>query len=240
MSASESGSTGRGVPQSVRLAADWSWRLLLFLGLAALVILVVGRLRSILIPVFLGLLLAALLAPLTSFLQSRAKAPPALASAVAVLLLLLLLFGGLGLIATSAGKQVEQLGPTLTNGVEQLRDQLQNGPLHLGSERVDALAKSVTDALSRSSTYTGTVVSGASAGVSFLGGFVLALFVLFFFLKDGWEIRCWIIEHLPRLWRPAANRAADDVWSALSSYTRGAVAVAAFDGVFIGIGLLIL
>jgi predicted PurR-regulated permease PerM len=66
------------------------------------------------------------------------------------------------------------------------------------------------------------------------------MFALFFFLKDGFEIRCWIIEHLPRHWRPAANRAADDVWSSLTSYTRGAVAVAAFDGVFIGIGLLIL
>src|SRR3954447_10078424 len=102
MTAPEPGSTSRGVPYSVRLAADWSWRLLLFLALAALVILLVGRLRSILIPVSLVLLLSALLVPLPSFLHSRSKAPPVLESAVADLLLLLLLFGGLGLIATSA------------------------------------------------------------------------------------------------------------------------------------------
>jgi predicted PurR-regulated permease PerM len=239
MSTTESGSTSRRVPTAVRLAADWTWRLLLFVAVGVLLLLLIGRLRTVVLPVFLGVLLAALLTPLAAMLR-RFKFPPVLAAALTLLLFLAILIGGLALVATSAVKQVEQLGPTLTNGVEQLRDHLQNGPLHLGSERVDALAKSVTDALSRGSTYTGTVVSGASAGVSLLGGFVLAMFALFFFLKDGWEIRCWIIEHLPRHWKPAANRAADDVWSSLTSYTRGAVAVAAFDGVFIGIGLLIL
>lgn len=236
---SEPSSTARRVPTAVRLAADWTWRLLLFIAVGVLLVLLIGRLRSVVLPVFLGVLLAALLSPIVALLR-RGKVPPALAAALTLLLFLAVLLGGIALVATSAVKQVEQLGPTLTNGVEELRNYLQNGPLHLGSERVDALAKSVTDALSRSSTYTGTVVSGASAGVSFLGGFVLALFALFFFLKDGFEIRCWIIDHLPKHWAPAANRAADDVWSSLTSYTRGAVAVAAFDGVFVGIGLMIL
>jgi predicted PurR-regulated permease PerM len=232
-------STARRVPTSVRLAADWTWRLLLFIAVGALLVVLIGRLRNVVLPVFLGVLLAALLTPVVTALR-RLKVPPVVAAALTLLLFLGVLIGGIALVATSAVKQVEQLGPTLTNGVEELRNYLQDGPLHLGSERVDALAKSVTDALSRSSTYTGTVVSGASAGVSFLAGFVLAMFALFFFLKDGFEIRCWIIEHMPRHWRPAANRAADEVWQSLTSYTRGAVAVAAFDGVFIGIGLLIL
>src|SRR4051794_19449597 len=228
-----------GVPRPVRVAADWTWRLLLFVVVAALAVVVVGRLRAVFLPLFLGLLLSALLAPLTGWLRRRGV-PGALASLVGVLLVLIVLVGGLTLVATSAVHQVEQLGPTLGNGVDQLRNWLQTGPLHLESTRVEALAKSATSALSNGSNYTGTVVSGATTGVSVLGGFVLVMFVLFFMLKDGPEIRGWCVGHLPRTWRGRADVAVDEVWQALTSYTRGAVAVAAFDGVFIGTGLLLL
>lgn len=229
----------RQIPQAVRLAADWTWRLLLFVAVFALVVLVLGRLRTVVLPAFLALLLAALLSPLTR-LMCRLRVPNALAAILSVLLLLGVLVGGLTLVATSAVKQVEQLGPTLSTGVDQVRDWLQTGPLHLGSERVDALAKSATDALSSGSTYTGTVVSGASAGLSFLTGFILALFVLFFFLKDGAGLWQWCVARLPEQWQERADAAGGEVWSALGSYTRGAVAIAAFDGVFIGTGLLLL
>jgi putative heme transporter len=232
-------SSAVGVPRSVRLAADWTWRLLLFVAVGALVVLLLGRLRTVVLPVFLVLLFAALLAPVTARLR-RMRVPDALAAFAGVLVLLVVLLGGLALVARSAVKQVQQLGPTLGNGVEELRNYLQTGPLHLGSERVDALAKSATDVLSSGSTYTGTVVSGASAGVSLLAGFTLTVFVLFFFLKDGQELRGWCIAHLPRAWRTPADGAADEVWQSLTSYTRGAVAVAAFDALFIGIGLLLL
>src|SRR4051812_24290886 len=123
MSTSESGSTARRVPASVRLAADWTWRLLLFITVGVLVVLLIGRLRNVVLPVFLGVLLAALLSPLTTTLR-RLKVPSALASALTLLVFLGILIGGIALVATSAVKQVEQLGPTLTNGVEQLRDHL--------------------------------------------------------------------------------------------------------------------
>lgn len=230
----------RQIPQAVRLAADWTWRLLLFVAMLALVVVVVGRLQTVVLPLFLGLLLTALLSPLARLLCGRLKIPNALAAILSVLMLLAVLVGGVALIATSAVKQVQQLGPTLSNGVDQVRNWLQTGPLHLGSERVDALAKSATNALSSGSTYTGAVVSGAGAGVSFLTGFILTLFVLFFFLKDGPVLWGWCVAHLPERWRERADTAGAEVWTALGSYTRGAVAVAAFDALFIGVGLLLL
>lgn len=227
------------IPRGVRLAADWTWRLLLFAAVGVVFVYLLKDLESVVLPVFLALLVAALLHPLVAFLK-RLRVPNALASIAAVLLLLLVLIGGLALIATSAVRQVQQLGPTLSNGVDELRNYLQTGPLHLGSQRVDALAKSATDALSSGSSYTSTVVSGASAGVSFLAGFVLMIFVLFFFLKDGAGLTRWCVESMPRRWRGRAYHAGDAVWHALGSYTRGVVLVAAVDAVFIGTGLLIL
>src|SRR6195952_1636276 len=200
--------TASEIPRGVRLAADWTWRLLLFAAVGVLFVLLLGRVRSVVLPVFLGLLIAALLHPLVDLLKSRLRLPNALAAIVTVLVLLGLLIGGIALVATSAVKQVQQLGPTLSNGVEELRNYLQTGPLHLGSERVDALAKSASDALSSGSTYTSTVVSGASAGISLLGGFVLTIFVLFFFLKDGLELRRWCVGVLPERWRTRADLAA--------------------------------
>jgi predicted PurR-regulated permease PerM len=227
------------IPRGVRLAADWTWRLLLFAAVGALFVVLLSHLRAVVLPLFLGLLVAALLSPLATQFK-RLHLPNAVAALACVLLMLILLIGGIGLVATSAVKQVQQLGPTLSNGVEELRNHLQTGPLHLGSERVDALAKSATDALSSGSSYTSTVVSGASAGVSFLGGFVLMVFVLFFFLKDGYQLRSWCVSGLPMRWRSRADNAADAVWSALGSYTRGVVSIAAIDAVLIGTGLLIL
>ncbi|MDQ1674247.1 MAG: hypothetical protein QOC98_2809 [Frankiaceae bacterium] len=232
--------TASEIPRGVRLAADWTWRLLLFAAVGVLFVLLLGRLRSVVLPVFLGLLVAALLAPLETLLKRRLRLPNALAAIVTVLVLLVILIGGLALVATSAVKQVQQLGPTLSNGVEELRNYLQTGPLHLGSERVDALAKSASDALSSGSSYTSTVVSGASAGVSFLAGFVLMVFTLFFFLKDGHHLWGWCVACMPRRWRKRADDAGVAVWAAMGSYTRGVVFVAAVDAVLIGTGLLIL
>jgi predicted PurR-regulated permease PerM len=67
----------------------------------------------------------------------------------------------------------------------------------------------------------------------------LALFILFFLLKDGRAMWAWALQRLP-----IDHRLADEVglasWRVLAAYLRGMAVVAAVDALAIGLGLLLL
>jgi predicted PurR-regulated permease PerM len=71
-------------------------------------------------------------------------------------------------------------------------------------------------------------------------GLLLTLFTLFFFLMDGRHIWLWVIGLTPVNSQAYLDEAARRSWRTLISYVRATVGVAAFDAVFIGIGLLCL
>src|SRR4051812_6522374 len=57
------------VPRGLRVAAAWSWRLLIMVAAAAILLWLVGRLKDVLIPLSIALLLSALLAPWAGWLH---------------------------------------------------------------------------------------------------------------------------------------------------------------------------
>src|SRR5690606_12116332 len=59
------------VPPAMRIAAAWSWRLLVVAGLIAVVLFLVVQLRLVVIPFLVAVLLAALLVPFSNWLQSK-------------------------------------------------------------------------------------------------------------------------------------------------------------------------
>ena len=71
-------------------------------------------------------------------------------------------------------------------------------------------------------------------------GIVLALFTLFFFLKDGRSIWLWLVGLFPAESRAYIDEAARRAWRTLIAYVRATVAVALVDAIGIGIGLAVL
>lgn len=59
------------VAPGMRIAAAWSWRILVVAALVALVGLIVALLRDVAVPVFVAILLAALLVPLKNWLVRK-------------------------------------------------------------------------------------------------------------------------------------------------------------------------
>lgn len=57
------------VPVGMRIAGAWSWRILVIAGVVALFIFLVMKLTSIVVPLMVAMLLAALLVPFSNFLQ---------------------------------------------------------------------------------------------------------------------------------------------------------------------------
>jgi predicted PurR-regulated permease PerM len=86
---------------------------------------------------------------------------------------------------------------------------------------------------------SGALTTAATVGEVFTG-IVLALFTLFFFLKDGRSIWLWLVDLFPRDSRAYIDEAGRRSWRTLISYVRATAAVALVDAIGIGIGLAVL
>ena len=76
----------------MRLAAAWSWRLLLIGALLAVVVFLIVQLRLVVIPILVAVLVGAILVPFSGFLQ-RHRWPRWTAVTVAMLTLLVVVAG---------------------------------------------------------------------------------------------------------------------------------------------------
>lgn len=231
----------RVVPVSVRAAAAWSWRVLLILGVLAVVLLLLAVSKVLWVPVVVALLLTVLLTPVVNTLQDRLRFPRGAAAATAVVLLLVVVGG----LVTLAGRQIatgfEDLWAQTQAGFTELLDSLADGPLDLDRAEIDDYLSTAGDQLSANSS---TLVSGAvSATVTIghvLAGALVALFTTLFFLKDGALIWAWLVRLVPAASRLRVHEAGRRGLVTLAAFTRTQILVALIDAVGIGIGALIL
>lgn len=206
----------------------------------ALAVTVVLRLllmvRVVTFAVVAALLLAALLAPVTAALTRRGV-PSWLAALLGVLVLLGVPLGVGVLLVTRASRQLGALQSALTSAVDDLRRTLVEGPLALQPERVDEVRDAVVAFIQRS---VPDPVAGATLALEVLSGTAIAVFVLFFLLKDGGRMWRWVLSWTPPAHRPRADGAGRTAWDTLRSYVRGTVVIALVDAAGIGLGLVLL
>lgn len=242
----EPGARGAGivadaVPRSLRVAAAWSWRVLLVLGVIAVVVLVLAVSKVLWVPVVVALLLTVLLSPLVDLLVRRARFGRGLASATAVVLLLAFVAG----LVTLAGRQIVtgfgDLWAQAQAGFAELLDWLAAGPLGLDRAELDDY---LDQAGAQLSEHSGTLVQGAVSATVTVGhvvaGALVALFTTLFFLKDGPLVWAWLVRLLPAHARERAHEAGRRGLVTLTAFTRTQVLVALIDAVGIGVGAALL
>jgi predicted PurR-regulated permease PerM len=229
-----------GVPRGVRIAAAWSWRLILLVAAGYVLIRLIGLLHVVVIPLAVAVLLAALLEPAAGALRKRGMS----ASLAAVLVLvtgLIAVFGTLGLIVQTFISQFDNLAVQVSAGIARVQAWLAGGPLKLSDRQLSDLLERAQQQLTQNQ---GTLTSGALGAATTVGeviaGFFLVLFALFFFLRDGGRIWNFLCRLLPRPARVPVARAGHYSWHTLISYVRATVLVAFVDAVGIGIGLFVL
>ena len=229
------------LPRGLRLTAGWSWRMLVIVAAAAVVLWLVGRLRSVLVPLAIALLLAALLTPAARRLRRQAHFPRSLATATVVVGGLVVVAGTLTLVITQFVNGFPDLAAKSTDGIRQIQSWLRNGPLHLSNEQLGGTADAAQKWLD---THRDTLASGAlsTAGtvVEVLASGFLVLFATFFFLRDGGRIWRFLVGLLPTAARGPMARAGEQSWLTLVAYVKATVLVAFIDAVGIGLALLIL
>ncbi|MGY1682714.1 AI-2E family transporter [Geodermatophilus sp. SYSU D01176] len=227
------------VPRGLQVAAAWSWRLIVVLAGLYLLLRAAAYVAVVVVPVMVALLLAALLQPGAAVLVRRGW-PRALAA-------LTMLVVGLGTVSGIVTLVVQQvttgfgdLADQVGQGVEQVRDlvvrtfPVTRRQLEDAVEQLQQTLVANEDVLASGALTTAVTVGEVATGV------LLALFTLFFFLKDGRSIWLWLVGLSPRDSRAYLDEAARRSWRTLISYVRATAAVAMVDAVGIGIGLAVL
>ncbi|KXP00656.1 AI-2E family transporter [Tsukamurella pseudospumae] len=228
------------VPPSVRAAASWSWRLVV-IGFALYALLMVAeRLQSVVIPCALALLGAALLRPLVDKLEGLGV-PRSLAVALSLILAIGMVAGILTFVIDRVVQGVPLLTDQVAASIKQIQGWITDGPLHLRQNQIDSISNSLVEAVhkNQSALTSGALTTATTAGEIVTGG-LLMLFTLIFFLYDGTGIWRFVTRVIPRGSREKVREAGRLGFASLVGYVRATVAVAAVDGLCIGIGLAIM
>jgi predicted PurR-regulated permease PerM len=230
------------VPYGLRVAASWSWRLILVAMMVYVLARVLGALAEVVVPVAIAILLAALLTPVSEQLR-RWGMPRAWAVAFTMLGGLAMIVGALTLITSQIVSQATVLSDNVGTAFGDLAAYLQNGPLNVGAQYLstDAWLERIQSFLAESeSSIAGFAAEIGTEIGHFVAGFAITLFALFYFLYDGRGIFGFLLLFVPREVRARVDHAAAKGWRSLSHYVRATILVAASNGFGVLIAALII
>ena len=214
-----------------------SAQVLIVLAVTVAIVYAAVALKLVVIPLLLALILASATSPLVRLF---AKRMPRSIAAILALLIGVLLFGGIvTIVVTSIRSQFDTLQKSVSKGIDKIVDFVDNGPIPIDDQQIADARKSVIEFLT-SSQFSSGALAGASTLIELITGTVLALFILFYFLKDGPQIWAFLIKPFSALTRAKADRAGGRAVAALGGYVRGTAIVAFVDAFFIGLALFIL
>ncbi|MBQ1052954.1 AI-2E family transporter [Micromonospora sp. C51] len=227
------------VPRGLRIAAAWSWRLLV-IGIVGWALLrVFGAIRVVIVPLLVALLLAALLAPAVGWLL-RARLPRTLATAVVLIGGLAAVVGTLTLVVNEFIAGLPELSASAAAGIGQIQTWLRDGPLNLSDTQLDRYIEAGQNWINENSqALTSNALATAGTVVEVFTGALLVLFATFFFLRDGDRIWRFLVGTFPVAARWRVDDAGRASWRTLVAYVRATVLVAFIDAVGIGIALVL-
>ncbi|HET8642499.1 MAG TPA: AI-2E family transporter [Pseudonocardiaceae bacterium] len=228
------------IPRGLRIVAAWSWRLLVIAAVGVVVFNVVSRLKLVVVPLVIALLLSALLAPAVRWLRG-ARVPPSLATALVLVAGLATVVGTLTAVIREFVANVPELSRNAREGVQTIQDWLKDGPLHLSDRQLDDVLDSVEKWVNDNrEALTSEAVNTATTTFDILTGLFLVLFATFFFLRDGRRIWRFVTRVFPVTTREQVSAAGEQSWLTLVAYVRATVLVAFIDALGIGLALVIL
>jgi putative heme transporter len=224
-------------PPWMRDLGVMAWLLVGITALIAGTVWLLSLTQTIVIPVVTAAILASVLTPLVGLLK-RHRVPRG--AGTAIVLLGIVAAGALlaVLVLTGISSQSSDISAHLQSAANKLESALKD----LGVNSQTA-SKAKSDASSSISSAFHFLINGVGATVKELGS--LAVFLsftvlsLFFLLKDAPSIRLWLEGHLG-VPQPVARTMSTRVIGSMRGYFVGVTAVAAFNGIVIGLGALVL
>jgi predicted PurR-regulated permease PerM len=219
-------------------AAVRSAQLLLILLVASTLVLGLSRLKLVVTPVMIAIILAAAVSPVVGILRRRGF-PDALAAWVAMLTGLGTISAVVWLVVRGFRSEWDDLVTASGEGFNELQRYLTNGPFDITEEQIEQARQAAVDFLT-SATVSSGAIAGAAVAAEVVAGIFLGLVILFFLLKDGQRIWDFFVRPLPEDTHERAHRIGNRAVEVLGGYVRGTAIVAMVDAVVIGVALAIL
>lgn len=227
------------VPEWLRVAAAWSWRLLVFGAAMYWVLLALARVQFLVVSLLLAIFVAALLEPLAAWLNRLW--PRTLATFVAVLI------GGgiLGGTLTLLGMRIAAQGPEL---LEAFKGGIGRVQSFLGSLPVPVAAESMSDPVGalgeEFGSRLGQIVKGIGSGAGrvfmSISQLLLVIVFAFFIIRDGGQFVDYFIGKCSPNNGPRFRRAMESAWLTLGRYLRGLALVAVANALETGLAAWVL
>lgn len=214
-----------------------AWLLVGVAGMLVGAVWLLSLTQTIVIPVLTAAILASVLTPLVRRLK-RLGVPRGAGSAIVLLLIVLAGAALAWLVIRGISAQSSDLNTQLQGAATKIEGWLKD----LGVNSQTA-ANAKQDASGSISSAFHFLLKGLGTGLKELGS--LAVFLsftvlsLFFLLKDGPVIRSWLERHMG-VPHPVARTVSTRTIGSMQGYFAGVTAVAAFNGIVIGLGALVL
>ncbi|MFJ8077368.1 AI-2E family transporter [Streptomyces sp. NPDC096176] len=227
------------VPDALRTAAAYAWRVIVVAVAVYSVFAVLGRFHEIAVAVFLGLVLTAVLRPVADLMGRFLPRP--LAVAVALLGVIAIVLGVFALVGAAVAGERTTLVREFGSGIERIENWLEQPPFRVDPEALTDVQSRIGQLLSsHRSAVVSEALSGAGRLVEVLTVFALALFCSVFFVHSGDRQWGWFCNQLPLGTRERATVAGRAAWRTFTGYTHGILLVAATNAVLVGIALFAL
>ncbi|MBB5475361.1 putative PurR-regulated permease PerM [Cellulomonas hominis] len=220
-----------GVPRWLRTSAGITWRLLVLLAGIGVVFYGTAQVQLLFVAVFIAFVFTAVLRPVVEFYARGMPRP--LATALGLLTGFLVLAGMVFYVGYSVANQWQDLSRQFSDGIDQIVDFLEHGPLPVSITN-EQIAEWIDTGREWVQQHAGELASqaAASAGsvVEVFTALALAVFCAIFFLARGQEMWTWFVNQLPATVRDSWKTAGGAGWYTFSGYTRGTVIIAVTDG----------
>lgn len=226
----------------VRVGAAWTWRILVLAAGGYVALRMLSQVYLVVFSLIIALFLTSVLHPLEARMRRAwPKAPRSLPAAVSVLVGIAFIAGIAWFVSWQISSNSGQLATSITDFVDQTKDWLKTGPLHLKQADFDNLTKNISDTVKQ---HQSELISGAVETVrtvaEFAASALLIILATFFFLRDGELIWRWAYGMTPSAAHDRIDRAGRLGWRTLGGYMRGVVLIALFHGITITILLEVL
>jgi putative heme transporter len=213
-----------------------SWLLVGTLALLAGIVFLLATTETIVGPLLVATIVATVAMPVAGWLAGHMPR----AAAAALVLVGIVAISVLVVVTVIAGitSQDSQIGERASAAADKAEHWLERaGVNHSGSSTAASSVKAdVPDIIS---TLTKGIVSGIGGLASVAFGLSLGALSLFFLLKDGPVLRAWLDRHLG-VPVSVGRVITGGLVRSLRGYFRGVTLVAAFNGVIVGLGALVL